>query len=217
MSRIVVYGAGGHGKVVADILLAGGQRPAGFVDDDPKTHGQQRLGLPVLGGFEWLQKQAAAGPVEVVLGIGGNQARQTVARRCLEAGVKLQVAVHPSATVAASARLGQGTVVMAGVVVNADAQAGEGVILNTGAVIEHDVVIGDYAHVSPNSTMGGAARLGVLSQLGIGAVVLPGVAVGSRTVVGGGAVVIRDLPDGVVAVGVPAAVREDRRNAAPRG
>ncbi|MDT5271706.1 MAG: hypothetical protein QOH49_3892 [Acidobacteriota bacterium] len=205
---IYVYGAGGHGKVVADILLSAGVGDvAGFVDDDECRWGSEVLGLPVRGGGEWLRREAANAPVAVALGIGENAVRQSVAERCRAWGLELVTPLHPSATVARSARLGAGTVVMAGARINPDAFVGEGVIVNTGAVVEHDTFVGDYAHLSPNAAMGGASRLGSRAHLGLGAVILPGIEVGDGAVIGAGAVVARDVPEGVVAFGVPARVR----------
>lgn len=171
------------------------------------------LGLPVCGGGDWLRQEAASKNrlVVVALGIGENTVRQSVAERCLAWGLELLTLVHPAATVSRSARLGAGTVVMAGTCINPDALVGRGAIINTGAVVEHDTSVGDFAHVSPNATMGGAARLGALAHLGLGAVILPGVGVGDGCIVGAGAVVVRDVPDGVVAMGVPARVRRHLR------
>jgi sugar O-acyltransferase (sialic acid O-acetyltransferase NeuD family) len=214
IANIFVYGARGHGKVVADILQVGGQRVCGFIDDCAESVEPQVLALPVCGGFEWLKHRSQQTPVVVVLGIGKNEARQEVAERCRSAGIKLLTAIHPDAVVSTSARIGDGTVIMARAVVNPDAIIGECAVVNTGAVVEHDCVIGDYAHLSPNSSMGGAARLGALSWLGMSAAIIHGVSVGVGTVVGAGAVVIRDLPDSVVAVGVPARIcSEARENA----
>ena len=209
-SQIFVFGAGGHGKVVADILLAAKLPVRGFIDDHPDPRVGKLLGLPVLAAEEWRRRHAKKKGTGVALGIGDNAARQRVAERCLSWGVSLVVAVHPSAAVARSAQLGPGTVVMAGAAINPEARLGAGVIVNTGAVVEHDCVVGDYAHISPNAALGGAARVGALSHLGLGVMVLPKVSVGSGTTVGAGAVVIRDLPDGVVAVGVPAKVHDRR-------
>jgi sugar O-acyltransferase (sialic acid O-acetyltransferase NeuD family) len=202
--RVVVYGAGGHGKVVADVVLAaGGYEVVGFVDDGPHP-GRAVLGLPVLGDGAWVEREAARGPIAVALGVGANGARRAVAERCVGWGATLLTAVHPRAAVAPSARIEPGAVVMACAVVNPDAVVGRGAIINTGAVVEHDVVVGEFAHLSPNATTGGAARVGALAHLGLGAALLPGVSVGDGAVVGAGAVVIRDVPGGVTVAGVPA-------------
>jgi sugar O-acyltransferase (sialic acid O-acetyltransferase NeuD family) len=203
--KVYVYGASGHGKVVADILLAcEDPRLAGFVDDRAELRSTRVLGLPVLGDGQCLLEEAGVMRIAVALGIGDNYARQRIAENCLAWGVELVTLVHPAAKVSKSARLGPGTVVMAQAVINPEAVIGSGVIVNTAAVVEHDVEIGEYAHVCPNAAMGGASRLGKLSQLGMGAVIIQCVSVGSHTIIGAGAVVVRDLPDRVVAFGVPA-------------
>ena len=205
--KITVYGASGHGKVVLDILLAlGATGIAGFVDDDPARQGATVLGYPVVGDSEWLTREARGGGMSVALGIGNNTVRQVLAERCRRAGAALLLAVHPRAVVASSARLGDGTVVMAGAVVNPDAIVGEGAIINTCAVVEHDVVVGHFAHISPNAALGGGARVGDFSHLGLGASVLPGVRIGAHVIVGAGATVTKDLEDAIVAMGVPARV-----------
>jgi sugar O-acyltransferase (sialic acid O-acetyltransferase NeuD family) len=205
--EVFVYGASGHGKVVTDILLAGRQTVAGYIDDGDGLAGTQVMGIPVVGDFEWLKRYTAAHKVAIALGIGGNCNRRQVAERCRDSGIELVTAIHPSAVIASSAVIGAGTVLMASSVVNPDARIGCGVIVNTAAIVEHDCVIGDYAHLSPNSAIGGAGALGATSWLGMGAVIIHGVRVGIGTIVGAGAVVVRDLPDGVVAFGVPARVQ----------
>ena len=202
---VFVYGSGGHGKLVAGALLERGERPAGFVDDDPGNAGRQVLGLPVYSR-EWFVDLAARQPVAIALGVGNNWARQAIAERSAAAGMEIVTVIHPSAILAASATVGRGTAVLAGVVINPEARIGAGVILNSGAVIEHDVVLGDYCHISTNVALGGAARVGTLSLVGVGASLRPGVSVGCGSIVGVGSAVVNDIPDGVVAVGVPARV-----------
>lgn len=202
--QIVVVGAGGHGKVVADVLLQAGERVLGFLDD-ARAAGTLVLGLPILGPVTWLATHRA----KVALGVGDNIARQRVAGTCERLGAPLIAAVHPRAAVAPSATIEPGVAIMALAVVNPDAVIGRGAIINTGAVIEHDCAVGAFAHVSPNATLGGECRVGALAQVGIGATMLPRTAVGARSVVGGGALVARDLPDDVVARGVPARVRRN--------
>jgi len=206
VTELYVYGASGHGKVVAEIALASGHQVHGFIDDSPSAIGRCLLGLPVLGGSEWLAQRARQCKVAVALGVGDNHARHRIAEQCRQLGVPLMTLIHPSAIVSSSAAIGNGTVLMARVVVNADATIGDGVILNSGAIVEHDCCVGNHAHLSPNSAMGGASSIGMLSWLGMGAAIIHGVCVGANSVVGAGAVVIHDLPDNIVAVGVPARI-----------
>ena len=194
--------------MVADIVLATQLLHfSGFIDDDVGRHGSLILGFPVFGDARIVQQEASHSAVSIALGIGNNQTRQKVANLCREWGAELITVIHPTASVAPSARIGPGTSVMANAVINPEAIIGSGVIVNTGATIDHDAHIGDFGHVSPNASMGGASRLGSLSQLGMGAVIIECVSVGTRTIVGAGAVVTRNIPDDVVAFGTPARVR----------
>ena len=205
-SELYVYGASGHGKVVAEIANSTGHHVRGFIDDNPALMNEHLMKIPVAGAFEYLVRRSLHSKVAVALGIGDNSARCSVAERCTKVGIPLIKLIHQAAIVSPSAAVGDGTVVMACVVVNADAVIGNGVILNTAAVVEHDCKIGDYAHLSPHSTMGGASQIGKMSWLGMSASIINGISVGAETIVGAGAVVIRNLPDGVVAVGVPARI-----------
>jgi sugar O-acyltransferase (sialic acid O-acetyltransferase NeuD family) len=208
IQRLFVYGAGGHGTVIGDILIVRKEPSfAGFIDDRFELHGRSILGFPVWGDGSWLAREVKNGRVAVALGVADNPARQKMALNCLDWGAELATVVHPAASISSSARLGSGTSVMAHAVVNPNAEVGMGVIVNTAAVIEHDVKVGDFAHISPNAAMGGVSRIGALSHLGIGAVVIHCVSIGARAIVGAGAVVVRDIPDNVVAFGVPARIR----------
>lgn len=204
---LYVYGASGHGKVVAEVCIQA-KLPAliGFIDDDPDKLGEELLGLPVLGGAQHLGSQAQEATIGVVLGIGDNQQRKLTAARCTRWNISLVKAVHPAADVASSAVIGAGTIVMPGAIVNPDARIGEGAIINSGAIVEHDCIIGSYSHLSPNATVGGGGIVGPSCHLGIGSVVLPNVKIGESTTIGAGAVVLEELPAMVTAVGVPARV-----------
>lgn len=202
---VIIYGAGGHGKVVADILRACETEIEGFVDDDSQKSGQM-FGLKILGGAGYLIERASRGSVAVALGIGDNFARRLVAERCAATNAQLLTAVHPSATVADSARIASGVVIMAHAVVNPDAVVQRGAIINTGAIVEHDCKVGEFAHLSPKVAIGGNVELGDLSWLGIGAAVIPKVKVGTGSIVGAGATVVTDIDDWVVAIGTPARI-----------
>jgi sugar O-acyltransferase (sialic acid O-acetyltransferase NeuD family) len=202
LRSLVVYGAGGHGSVVADAASCAGLEVLGFLDDR-RAAGELLAGGRVLGPAGGWRAPPGVG---LALGVGDNAARQRLLEPFVAAGVELVTVVHPRAVVAVSASLGAGVVVLALAVINPGARVGKGAIINTASVIEHDVSVGDFAHVSSNATLAGGASLGELSHLGAGACVLPGVRVGRNCIVGAGAVVTRDVPDGCVCMGVPARV-----------
>lgn len=200
---IVVYGAGGHGKVIAEILMACGRRLQGFLDDNPSLRGSSVLGLPVFSPDEWLRSHSRA---HVALGVGINLAREQVVTRVKHSACAVLTAVHPGAIIARSARIGEGAAIMPGAVLNADCEIGDGAIINSGAIVEHDAKIGRYAHMSPNSAAGGGAQIGNYAHIGMGASVLPSRKVGMNCVIGAGAVVTSDIPDDQLAYGIPARV-----------
>lgn len=204
--RVVVIGAGGHGQVVADVLLSsrsGGAAyvPVGYVDDDASLIGRTFLGLPVLGLVESLGLHPHDG---VIVAIGDNARRRAVFHRLERAGERFIVARHPSAVVAANAEIGPGTVICAGVVVNPGTTIGSNVILNTSCSIDHHNRIGDHVHIGPGVRTGGSVIVGSGALIGIGAVVMPGRTVGADSVVGAAALVQRDVGDAAVVAGIPA-------------
>ncbi|MDP9171850.1 MAG: acetyltransferase [Acidobacteriota bacterium] len=204
MPKIFIWGASGHAKVVAEIVrLTGRCEIAGFVDDTPSA-AATFLGLPVFHHMHELPAASAADPVLAVVAVGDCRARMRIAQKLEEHGLKLSSAVHPQAVVSAGASLGDGTVVMAGAVVNPGAVLGTNVIVNTGATIDHDCSIADGVHVGPGAHLGGWVTVGRGTWLGIGAIVRDRVTIGKGAVIGAGAVVVCDIPDHVMALGVPA-------------
>jgi UDP-N-acetylbacillosamine N-acetyltransferase len=205
---LVVWGASGHARVVADIVRLGGAfRIIGFLDDlAPGRGGTMFCGAPILGGQEQLQRLRDEGVRHLFLGFGDCQARLRLAAVADRLGFELATMVHPHAVVASEVPLGRGTVVMAGAVVNPGSTIGDNVILNTCSSVDHDGVIRDGAHVGPGVHLGGGVTVGRATWMGIGAVVKDTIRIGEGSIVGAGAVVLHDIPDGVVAFGVPAKV-----------
>lgn len=213
-SSLLVWGSGGHGRVVAALARAAGYRVAGYVDRDPARVGREvEPGCPVVPEAAFLaglrEGRAGHGAGAMALGIGDGAARLAALRRV--PGLAVPVLVHPSAVVSPCARLGRGAVVLPLALVHVGAVLGEAVIVNSGAVVEHDCVLEDGVHVSPRAVLAGSVRVGAESWIGAGAVVIQGVQVGRGATVGAGTVVIRDVPDDVTVVGNPARVIRSSR------
>lgn len=205
-SELIIVGAGGHAAVVADALLASGERVLGFIDKDSSRHGRKLCGLPVLGDDQVLGNHSPA-TLQLANGIGGTRGedlRRAVQRRFEAAGWQFIQVRHPSASVSPFAHLSAGTQLLASCVVQAGAVLGQGCIVNSAAVVEHDVELGEFVHVACNATLCGGVRIGANSHVGAAAVVRQGVQLGDGTVVGAGAVVVRDFHGGGTLAGVPA-------------
>jgi sugar O-acyltransferase (sialic acid O-acetyltransferase NeuD family) len=210
----LIWGAGGHGKVVADLVRARGHTLAGYIDRDPSKLGtvaEPGGAQVVIAEQELLELLRAGQPLPanagaVALGIGNNAARNACVRSLIELRVMTPPLIHPSATVSPSACFGHGTVVFAGAVVNANAAVHQAVIVNSAAVVEHDCVLHEGVHVSPGAVLTGGVEVGAMSWVGAGAIIIPGIRVGAGATVGAGAVVIRHVPDGATVAGNPAAL-----------
>jgi sugar O-acyltransferase (sialic acid O-acetyltransferase NeuD family) len=204
---VVIVGAGGHGRVVLDILsAAGGHTVVGFLDADPGRRGSSVNGVPVLGPVNLLAKLRQQGVGHGIVAIGDNRARRRQGELLLEHGFELVTAVHPSAVVSGTAVLGRNVVVAAQAAVCADARVDDYAIVNTAAVVDHECHVGAAAHVTPGVRLAGRVRVGDEAFVGLGACVIQCLTVGRGATVGAGAVVLRDVPDGATVVGVPARV-----------
>jgi len=215
--KVLVLGAGGHAQVVADILLrmedAGEPiRVVGFLDDDPGCAGQRPLGLPVLGDIAQLPRIPHDG---LIVGIGDNETRRLLYESVRRAGETLVTARHPRSIIAPGVEIGSGSMICAGAVVNPQSRIGPNVILNTGCSVDHHNDIGPHVHIAPGAHLGGDVTIGQGVLVGIGATVMPGLRVGDGSVVGAGAVADKDVPPGVVVVGVPARILRRRPGKGP--
>lgn len=196
-SKLYVLGAGGHAKVVIDSLLASGTAVHGIID--PRLSiGTALLGVPAIGGDEWIDK---LDPAEVTIANGvGATVKSRVNRKLFELwstrGFRFARVIHPSAIVGTEVELADGCQVMAGAVIQPHARIGAGTVINTGCRIDHDCVIGAHCFVAPSVTLCGGASIGEGSFVGAGAVLLPGVSVGNAALVAAGATVDADVGDG---------------------
>lgn len=214
---VVIVGAGGHGKVVLDVLLAEGKfRPVGFVDNNPTLLDSYVGGLPVLGPINALPRLRRQKIRKAIVAIGENETRLEQAAKLREEGFDLVTAVHPTAFVSPRAVLGGGVVVGPKAAVVTEARVGDLAIVNTSAVIEHECDVGEGAHVAPGAVIAGRVRVGRGAFVGIGANVIQCLRIGEFAVVGAGAVVIDDVADRVTVVGVPARPTKAEGSAPPR-
>jgi len=197
---IVIYGAGGHGKVVADAADAAGFEVVGFIDDHIPPDGR-------FGRFAVQPPETLDAAVAVHVAIGDNAARAAATERVKSAGCALPPIVHPTAVVSAAANIAEGVFIAPLAVVNAAAHLATSVIINTAAIVEHDCTVDSFAHVAPGAILCGGVQVGEAALVGARAVVLPGVRIGANCIVGAGAVVASDVANGQTVIGNPAQPR----------
>ena len=201
MREVIIIGAGGHAKVIADIVQNCGDVVVGFLDDHPNMQGQL-YGIPILGTVSEYEKYINA---EFVIGIGNATIRRKIAERMM--GVKWYTAVHPSAVISPTdVSIGEGTVVMANAVVNVGTKIGAHCIINTAAVLDHDNCIGDFSHISVGAKLAGTVSIGEETWVGIGAVISNNIDVCGGCMIGAGATVVRSIKHKGTYVGVPARI-----------
>jgi sugar O-acyltransferase (sialic acid O-acetyltransferase NeuD family) len=196
-----LYGAGGHSKVITDILNSLGIDVIGMFDDNPPD--ARFKGMEIKNGIRLLGEGFPKLDAPLIISVGNNARRAELAALI---DATYGTAIHGSAIISAKATIGRGTVVLHGAIVQAGAEIGAHVLINTAASIDHDNVIGDYAHVSPHATLCGHVTVGEGTHIGAGATVIPSIRIGKWCSIGAGAVVIRDIPDYATAVGNPAKV-----------
>lgn len=192
-----IFGASGHGKVIASILKLNHLKIDGFIDDTPKS--SKILDVQVYP----TEKVKLNFSDDVLIGIGNNKIRKKIASQ-LE--VNFPSVIHPHTSIDDTVKIGEGSVVMAGAIVNAEVAIGSHCIINSASVVEHDCKIEDFVHISPGVALAGNVKIGEGTHVGIGSTIIQGVKVGKWVTIGAGTVVIKDIPDGVTVVGNPARI-----------
>lgn len=207
--KIFVFGAGAHGRIVADILVRAASASVAFVDDTPSLQGCVVNGIPIAGTFTDVTTIASTFPEEtggIVIALGNPVARLAVARRAADSGWTFVNAIHPASTIASTVELGTGNMISAGAIINANARIADHVIVNTAAVVEHDAAIEDGATICPCACIGSRSTVGPGAFIGSAAVVLPRVRIGRGAIVAAGSIVTKDVAEQSLVMGIPARV-----------
>jgi len=198
--KLLLIGAGGHGKVAAEIAELSDFKEIYFID--PAYPGKKQNGpWAVIGNMEDIDALKRDN-YQFHISIGLNTVREKVFTEINQPDYP--VLTHPGATISKYASLGSGTIAIAGAIINTDTKVGKGVILNTGCTIDHDCTIGDFAHISPGANVGGGCTIGERTWVGIGASIKHSLKIGKDVTIGAGAVVVNDIPDGTTVIGCPA-------------
>lgn len=196
---VVIIGASGHGKVIADIIVNSDDKVLGFLDDADDVQGKKIIGFPVLGKIADYDNYKDC---EFVIAIGNPYIREKIA---IELPVKWYTAIHPTAVISSlDVEIGEGTVIMANAVVNPSARIGKHCIINTGAIVEHDNILEDYVHLSPNVTLAGIVKVGKSTHIGAGSCTKQVLNIASDCIIGAGSVIVKDITESGTYVGVPA-------------
>jgi len=205
-SKIYIIGAGGHGQVILDALLKGGLCPAGFIDDNIPV-GRRILGVPVVGNIANAKRLEG----KFVIAIGDNKTRKRIAEMLNFPDERYFTVIHPSTIIGNNVKIGAGSMIIGGVVINTQTIIGKHTIINTSVSLDHHNEIGNFVHIAPGTHTGGNVKVEEGTFVGIGTSIIPGKKIGKWTIVGAGAVVISDIPEYSVAVGIPAKVIKRRQ------
>lgn len=216
VKSVIGLGAGGHAKVVMEILdCIGDYDIVGLLDPKKESWGAEILNVPVLGDDSLLSELYDQGFRYAFIGlgmIGDTLPRIELYRKACYQGFSVIESIHPQAVVSKSAKVGNGITIMAGAIINSSTRLGDNVIVNSGAIIEHDCDIGNHVHIATGARLAGNVYVGDGTHIGIGAVIRQCIRIGSNVLIGAGAVVVKDVPDGQMVIGNPAKPMERRFN-----
>ena len=204
--KVVIIGAGGHAKVIADIIQKSGDIVYGFLDDNLKkgTIILNNENLKVIGDLNSRFTLPITQPeLEFVIAIGDNNRRKEIAETKIP-NIKYYTAIHPSAIIGSDTEIAEGSVVMANSIINPSTKIGKHCIINTASVIEHDNLINNYVHISPNATLCGTVKVGDCTHVGAGAIIINNTNITDSCIIGAGATVVNDINEKGTYVGVPA-------------
>ena len=204
--KVVIIGAGGHAKVIVDIIEKSQDIVLGFLDDNIEkgTIIANNEDLKVIGDLnDRFSLPVTHSDLEFVIAIGDNKRRKEVAEKNVP-NIKFYTAIHPSTNIGIDVSIEEGTVIMANSCINASAKIGKHCIINTGAIIEHDNIIKDYVHVSPNATLCGTVTVGELTHIGASATVKNNTNITQNCIIGAGTIVIKNIDEEGTYIGVPA-------------
>ena len=208
--KIVGLGAGGHAKVIIDILSHYSEyQIVGLTSPEPERIGQHVLGIPILGNDDLLPQLRVEGVTGVFIGVGSIsncELRRKLFNLAVELDFDVIHAKHPTAVIAQSVEMGAGVAIMAQVAINPATRIEHNVIVNTGAQVDHDCCIGQHTHIAPGAHIAGGVKIGPCSHVGIGATIIQEINIGQNVIVGAGAVVLKDIPSGATAIGSPARI-----------
>ena len=202
MSRLIIIGAGGHGKVIADTAQTMNRFHTIVFLDDFKQ-GSRICDLSVVGGFDVLEAVFEPGD-SAAIAFGNNQKRMRYMDIARKIGYGLPILIHPRAVVSKHAQVDEGSVVFANAVIHADSWVQQGAIINTGAIIEHDNQIGRIAHISPGACLAGNTKIGQCSWIGIGSCIIQNITVGESCILAAGSTLLKNMPDYTMFAGSPA-------------
>ncbi|WP_336325841.1 acetyltransferase [Halovenus sp. HT40] len=210
----IVVGAGGHSRVVYDILRHDQNVDVvAFVDNTPRGTEETIMGIPVLGDHdvipEVVKQQDVGG---FIIAVGDNEIRQRHFEALLDRGLEPVSAIHPESVISETATVGAGTVIAAGVNVSTNVEIGENTILNTGSIVDHETVIGPHVHIAPGTTVAGRVTVGSNTFIGMGSTVRDYVEIGKEVTAGAGSVILDDIPAGKTVAGAPAEIKHDEES-----